>query len=101
VRYFRSTAAVYESVRSELNAAWGYPNAETKTETAIPPAALLPTDSQSRVYLAVPDDYAAYEAVAALLPSLLESGAIQEITATEYSDVLPKPEPGRYRPTAE
>jgi len=96
MRYFRSTASVYESVRAELDLAWGYPNADTKTQTAIPPAVSLPSDQQERVYLAVPDFYFEYEAVAAMLPTLLAGGQIEEIAMAQYLQVLPKPAPGRY-----
>ena len=94
--YFRSTQAEYESIRLQLDAAWGYPNAETKTETAIPLAGTLPSDSSGRVYLAVPDEYATYELIASLLPTLIADGVIEEITAQQYRDVLPKAPPGRY-----
>lgn len=99
MRYFRSTPVVYESVRSALDLAWGYPNADTKTQTAIPPAASLPSDQLGRIYLAVPDTYAEYEAVAAMLPSLVASGQIEEVTMTQYLEVLPKTVPGRYKKT--
>jgi hypothetical protein len=94
--YFRSTQAAYESIRLQLDAAWGYPNAETKTQTAIPPVASLPSDQQGRVYLAVPGFYAEYEAVAAMLPTLLAGGQVEEVTMAQYLEVLPKPVPGRY-----
>lgn len=92
-RYFRSTAAVYESIRSQLDAAWGYPNAETKTETAIPPAAQLPTDSQGRVYLAISAEYCDYILPSQMLPELIASGAVEEIDAAAYAAVLPTVEP--------
>lgn len=92
-RYFRSTAAVYESIRSQLDAAWGYPNAETKTLTAIPPAADLPADPQGRVYLAISAEYCDYILPSQMLPELIASGAVEEIDAAAYAAVLPPVEP--------
>lgn len=89
MRYFRANAAVYEEVRAMLNQAWGYPNAETKTLTAIPPASDLPTDSGGMVYLAVDSQYCEYILPAELLPNLLASGDVEEITAGEYASVFP------------
>lgn len=95
-RYFRSTPNVYERVRATLDAAWGYPNAETKTLTAIPPVVDLPADPQGRVYLAISAAYCDYILPSELLPQLIASGEIEEIAAEAYSAVLPKPPPGRY-----
>ena len=84
LRYFRSTAAVYESIRSQLDAAWGYPNAETKTLTAIPPVGELPADGQGRVYLAISAAYCDYILPSQMLPELLASGAVEEIDREAY-----------------
>ena len=89
MRWFRSTPAVYEAIRSQLDAAWGYPNAETKTETAIPPAGELPIDSQGRVYLAISSEYCGYILPSEMLPQLLASGAVEEISEAEYFATFP------------
>lgn len=89
MRYFRSTAAIYEQVRATLDQAWGYPNAETKTLTAIPPVGELPTDQQGRVYLAISAEYCDYILPSQMLPELLASGAVEEIDAAAYAAVLP------------
>lgn len=89
MRYFRSLPTVYESIRSRLDAAWGYPNDETKTLTAIPPAAELPVDQQGRVYLAIDAAYCDYILPSQMLPELLASGAVEELTAAEYEAALP------------
>lgn len=89
MRYFRSLPTVYESIRSRLDAAWGYPNAETKTQTAIPPASELPMDGQGRVYLAISDDYCGYILPSEMLPQLLASGAVEEISEAEYFATFP------------
>lgn len=91
MRYFRSIAAVYESIRSQLDAAWGYPNAETKTLTAIPSVGELPTDPQGRVYLAISAEYCEYILPSQMLPELLASGAVEEIDAAAYESVFPTP----------
>lgn len=90
MRYFRSTAAVYASICAQLDAAYGYPNAETKTERALPLASDLPTDGQGRVYLAISQEYCDYILPSEMLPGLLASGAVEEIDAATYTAVLPQ-----------
>lgn len=91
MRYFRSTADVYAAVCQQLDAAWGYPNAETKTLRALPPASELPSDSQGRVYLAVTAEYCDYVLPSQMLPQLLASGAVDELTVEQYEAVVPPP----------
>lgn len=93
MRYFRSALAIYEQVRAQLDAAWGYPNAETKTLTAIPPASECPHDDQGRVYLAISAEYCDYILPSQMLPELLASGAVEEIDEEAYRAVLPPMEP--------
>lgn len=90
MRYFRSTPAVYAGICSQLDAAYGYPNAETKTERALPLAADLPADGQGRVYLAVDAAYCEYILPGEMLPQLLASGAVEEVDAATYAAVLPQ-----------
>lgn len=88
MRYFRTAdAALYESIRLQLDAAWGHPTPDGKTLTCFDPAAVAPRDSSGRVLLAVNDEFCTYEAVAAVLPSLFASGAVEEITAEDYQPV--------------
>lgn len=42
MRYFRATPTVYADICAQLDAAYGYPNAETKTERTLPLVAELP-----------------------------------------------------------
>lgn len=93
MRYFRSTPAVYADICGQLDAAYGYPNAETKTERTLPPASRLPSDAQGRVYLAISAAYCEYNLPSELLPQLLAAGLVQEITAAQYAAVLPVYEP--------
>ena len=94
MRYFRATPAVYADICAQLDAAYGYPNAETKTERTLPLAADLPSDGQGRVYLAISADYCDYILPSEMLPQLLASGLVEELTAAQYEAVLP-PDPVR------
>jgi len=84
MRYFRSSPAVYASICEQLDAAYGYPNTETKTLRTLPLASELPSDAQGRVYLAIRAEYCEYVLPSELIPQLLASGAVQEITEAEY-----------------
>jgi hypothetical protein len=92
MKYFRCLAGdeAYEQVRMTLDAAWGHPNAETKTSTCFDPAEVAPRDLQERILLAVNDEFVAYPAAAEMLPELLASGAVEEITAEAYRSALPE-----------
>lgn len=87
VRYFRATPAVYAQICDQLDAAYGYPNSETKTLRTLPLADTLPTDSQGRVYLAISAEYCDYILPSEMLPELLASGAVEEIDATTFLSV--------------
>ena len=93
LRHFRSTPPTYEAIRAQLDAAYGYPNAETKTLTAIPPASELPTDSQGRVYLAISAVYCDYVMPSQMLPQLLASGAVEETDEATYRAATQPQEP--------
>jgi hypothetical protein len=89
MRYFRSRPAVYASICSQLDAAYGYPNAETKTERTLPLAAELPADGQGRIYLMISAEYCDFILPGQMLPELLASGAVEEVTQAEYEALLP------------
>jgi hypothetical protein len=93
MRYFRSTPAVYADICSQLDAAYGYPNAETKTQRTLPLVADLPADGQGRVYLAVSSEYCEYNLPSEMLPQLIAAGLVEEITDAQYAAVLPVVEP--------
>lgn len=88
-RFFRSTDAVLLAVNADLDAAYGYPNAETRTATTLPPPADCPHDSQGRVYLAVDDAYCEFVLPSQVIPQLIESGMVEEITEQQYAAVVP------------
>jgi hypothetical protein len=85
-KYFRVLAgdAAYEQVRATLDEAWGHPNASTKTVTCIDPAAIAPRDKEGQIVLAVRQEFTAWEPASTLMPQLLASGAVQEISADDY-----------------
>lgn len=94
MRCFRSSVSVYEQVCARLDAEYGYPNAATKTERALPLVSELPVDSAGRVYLAVSEEFCEYTLPAAMLSDLIAGGAVEEITEAEYLASLPNGPPG-------
>ena len=86
MRYFRCLAGdeAYEQIRLTLDAAWGHPNAETKTVTCIDPAAVAPRDTQGRIMLATKEAFCEYAASEQMLASVLSSGVIEEIDEATY-----------------
>lgn len=84
-RFFRTAdAALYEQVRLGLDAAWGH----APPTTCIDPADVAPRDDAGRIVLAVRQEFTEFPAAAALLPGLLESGAVVEITEGEYRKAI-------------
>ena len=92
MRYFRCLAGdeTYEQARLTLDAAWGHPNAATKTITCIDPPAVAPRDHQGRIMLAVSDEFCGFSVASDLLPVLIGSGAVEEIGAETYLQELQK-----------
>jgi hypothetical protein len=85
VRYFRTASdELYEGIRSQLDAAWGLPNA-LGTVTCIAPAATAPRDSEGRIVLAVADEFATWPPASEVLPQLIQGGMVAEITAEDYA----------------
>lgn len=93
MRYFRCLAGdeAYEQIRLTLDAAWGLPNAATKTVTCIDPAGVAPRDTQGRILLAVKSEFCTYTVASEMLPQLLASGVIDQITEQEYRSVVDQP----------
>lgn len=81
-RYFRAMPEVSEQVRLTLDAAWGLPS--NGQVTCFAPADASPRDQQGRVLLAVDVSFCEYAEVAAMLPGLLASGAVEEIDEATY-----------------
>ena len=86
MRFFRCLAgdAAYEQARLALDSAWGHPTPDGLTLTCIEPAATAPRDKQGRIVLSVQNAFAEFPAAAAMLPTLLSSGAVAEISEAEY-----------------
>ena len=95
MRYFRCEAGdeVYEQARLALDAAWSHPNAETKTQTCIDPAAVAPRDAAGHIVLAVNDEFCAYPAAEEMLSLMLSSGSASETTADEYASAVARTPP--------
>lgn len=89
MRFFRADAQTYEAVRRSLDASWMLPD-ETGTTTCFAPIDKAPKDLNGLPVLAVHDHFCEYEAVAAVLPGLLSSGAVTEITEDQYFAALPQ-----------
>jgi hypothetical protein len=90
-RYFRTAdEALYESIRLQLDAAWGHPTPDGKSVTCFDPAAVAPSDGSGRLLLAVREEFATWEPAATLLPQLLASGAVEEISESVYRAALPQ-----------
>jgi hypothetical protein len=87
MRFFRAGEQTWESMRAYLDAAWGYPT-PVGTQTCYPPYADATKDDQGRAYLGVNAEWANYEAVAAALPDLLASGAVEEISEADFFAVV-------------
>jgi hypothetical protein len=85
-RFFRSSVAVYETMRTQLDAAFGYPDGTT--ETVWRPAASAVRDGQGRCLLAVHATSCERPAVAAVLPGLIAGGQVEEIDAATYAAAL-------------
>ena len=80
-RFFRTAdSALYEQIRLGLDAAWGH----VPPTTCIDPADAAPRDDAGRIVLAVRQEFAEFPAAAAILPDLLASGQVVEISEAEY-----------------
>lgn len=90
MRFFRADPATYSAVLDGINDAWGLP--ANGQEAAFAPASQAPADAEGLLYLAVWDFFCEYDAVAAVLPGLIASGAVEEITAAQYANVTDLPE---------
>lgn len=88
IRYFRAHLSVYNEICSTFDAAYGYPNYSTGTLRTLPLPTPEITDDQNRVYIAVSSEFCDYDLPRQLLPSLLESGQVEELTVNEYQQQI-------------
>jgi hypothetical protein len=84
-RYFTAVPEVYEAVSAQLDAAYGYPKPETRTERALPMSSDLP-NIKGLLYLAVDATYCDYNLPSELLPQLIDAGLVVEITEAQYAE---------------
>ena len=88
MRYFKADEAVYEQVRHALDDAWGLPDS-SGTLTCFAPSDRAPRDAGGKLLLAVHDEFCGYSVVSDLLPQLLASGDVNEISESEYWAAFP------------
>jgi hypothetical protein len=81
-RFFTADPATYESLRSQVDAAWGYPTA--LTQTSVPPAASQFQTPEGRCLIALRLDWLSWEPVSSLVPQAISAGLVTEITEQEY-----------------
>ena len=93
MRYFRASLAAYLSVCQQLDAAYGYPNHETKTLRTLPLASELSSDQQGRVYLGISAAYCDFVLPSQMIPELIAAGIVEEITQQQYEAVVPSTVP--------
>lgn len=89
-RFFcAATDSVYESVRATLDAQWGLPAAGQMT--CFDPVRAAVRDALGRPLIAVNAAFCEYDAVKSILPQLLTSGSVVEISETAYLASVPRP----------
>ena len=89
-RYFRTASDdVYEGVRLQLDEAWGHPTADGKTLTCFDPAEHAPRDAEGRLLLAVSEEFVTWEPAASILPGLIASGEVEEVSQADYVPISP------------
>ena len=86
-RFFKASPDVYESLRAQIDAAWGYPTAHTLT--SIPPADEQAKDASGMCIMGVKSEWTTWEPVATVLPQLIDAGAVAELTEAEYWASIP------------
>jgi len=79
-RFFRTTPATYEAIRAAMDAASGYPN--DQTDTWFVPASEAQKDAVGLCLIA---------AIPQIAEQFASAGA-EEITAEEYTALMPQPE---------
>lgn len=95
-RFFSAASdSICEQIRASLDAAWGHPSADGQTVTCFMPADRLPHDDSGRPLLAVDSPFCDYEAVATMLPGLIASGAVSEMTRAQYVAAIVRPDNAR------
>jgi hypothetical protein len=81
---------LYESVRQQLDAAWGHPTPDGRTVTCVSPSSIVVRDSQNRIMLAIQEEFIAYEPAATMLPSLIAASVVEQISEADYMTAVPR-----------
>jgi hypothetical protein len=84
-----ATPEQYELVRLQLDAALGYPNADTMT--SVEPADSAPRDAHGRVLLAIGGAMESLPQVAAVFWQLAATGGCETISAAQYENAITRP----------
>jgi len=90
MRFFAATSEAYETARATLDAAWGLPDG--LTTTCYLPVQYALRRADGRALLGVNDEFCTWEPASTLLPQLLASGAVEEITAEQYQAATQTPD---------
>ena len=90
--FFSAAPEVYESLRAQIDAAWGYPT--PYTQTCIPPADEQHKTAAGHCVIGVRVEWLGWEPVATLIPAAIAEGQINEITEAEYWATMPQAEIG-------
>lgn len=88
-RFFKASPAVYESLRAQIDAAWGYP--EPLTETSIPPTGEQWKHADGDCMMGVRVEWLEWEPVASMIPQAIQAGLVTEISSEEYWAQRPMP----------
>jgi hypothetical protein len=79
--------ALYEATRLALDEHWGHPH--VRAVTCINPAAVAPRDTDGNILLSVRSEWLEWPIVQEMLPQLLASGVVTEITEEDYHGSQP------------
>jgi hypothetical protein len=86
-RFFTTDDATYEAMRSAVDAAWGYPTAETLT--CVPPASEQWHDASGRVVIALTLEWLSWEPVPSMIAGALAAGVVSEIDEATFWAAAP------------
>ena len=86
-RFFATTDATYEAMRAAVDAAWGYPTAQTLT--CVPPAVEQWHDAEGRVVIALTVEWLDWEPVPSMISGAIAAGAVEEIDEATFWRAAP------------
>ena len=89
-RFFATTDATYEGMRTAVDSAWGYPTSATLT--CVPPAAEQWHDASGRVVIALTLEWLSWEPVPTMIGGAIAAGLVSEIDEETFWRAAPKME---------